>query len=91
MAKCAQDLPQHPAPTTANIEQQRVAAVRFGRCMRDHRIDIPDPKVVSGPGGQGIRVQVDIPSGMTQNSPAFVAADQDCARTSGFGSPPQSP
>jgi hypothetical protein len=89
MAKCDKYLPQHPAPTRANLEQQRVAAVRFGRCMRAHRIDIPDPKVASRPGGIG--VQVYIPSGMTQNSPAFVAADQECARTSGFGSPPQNP
>lgn len=90
MTKCHQYLPQQPAPTTANLEQQRVAAVRYGQCMRDHGINIADPKVAPGAGGKGIEVRVDIPSGMTQNSPAFVAADRQCARTSGFGSPPKS-
>lgn len=88
MAKCHRYLPQNPAPTTVALEQQRAAAVRYGRCMRSHRIDIPDPHVQPGPGGQGIGVRVDIPAGMTQNSPAFVNADQQCMRASGFGSPP---
>jgi hypothetical protein len=88
VAKCHQYLPQAPAPTAAALEQSRAAAVRFGRCMRSRRINIPDPEVRPGPGGHGIGVRVDIPAGMTQNSPAFVSADQRCARTSGFGSAP---
>lgn len=90
LAKCDHYLPQRPAPTATNLELQREAAVRFGRCMRAHHINIPDPKVAPGPGGQGIGVRVDIPSGMTQNSPAFVAAYQACATQSGFGSPSSS-
>lgn len=90
MVKCHPYLPQAPAPTATGLEQSRAAAVRYGRCMRDHGINIPDPTVAPGPGGGGIGVQVDIPPGMSQNSPAFVADDQQCERASRFGSPPLS-
>jgi hypothetical protein len=88
MAKCQQYVPQPPVPAASQLAQQRAKAVQFGRCMRSHGINIPDPQAGPGPGGHGIGVRIDVPPGMTQNSPAFVAADQTCARTSGFGSPP---
>jgi hypothetical protein len=89
LAACHRYLPQPPAPSAADLAQVRAEAVRYGRCMRKHGIDIPDPKVGPGPGGRGIGRQIDIPPGMTQDSPAFVAADDTCERTSGFGSPPR--
>lgn len=83
MAKCQQYMPQPPPPTGADLARARAWAVLYGRCMRSHGINIPDPQVGPGPGGHGIGRQIDIPSGMTQNSPAFVAADQTCERRAG--------
>jgi hypothetical protein len=88
MVHCNRYLPEGPPATSAGLAYSRAAAVRYGRCMRSHRINIPDPTVQAGPGGHGIGVRVDIPTGMTQNSPAFVNADQYCEHASGFGSPP---
>ena len=73
-------LPQSPPATATALAAYRAAALRYGRCMRRHGIDIPDPKIEPGPGGQGIRRQIEIPPGMSQNSPAFVTADQKCER-----------
>jgi hypothetical protein len=84
LRQCQQDMPQRPAPTTEQLAQYRAKAVRFGQCMRRHGIDIPDPQIGPGPGDQGIGRQIDIPSGMTQNSPAYEAATQTCERRTGF-------
>jgi hypothetical protein len=57
--------PDKPDPQT---QQQMVA---YARCMRQHGIDIPDPK----PGG-GIDANGE--AGVDPNSPKFKAADQAC-------------
>lgn len=81
-AKCQRYMPKRPAPTDSQLALHRAEAVRYGRCMRNHRINIPDPKIAPGPGG--IRVQINIPAGMTQDSPAFKVGDQTCERRTGF-------
>jgi hypothetical protein len=50
--------------------------------MRAHKINIPDPKIEPESGGIG--VQIDIPAGMTQTSPALKVADQRCERLTRF-------
>jgi hypothetical protein len=57
--------PEKPDPQT---QQQMVA---FARCMRQHGIDIPDPK----PGGG---IDADAAKGVDLNSPKFKAAQQAC-------------
>jgi hypothetical protein len=57
--------PEKPDPQT---QQQMVA---FARCMRQHGIDIPDPK----PGGG---IDADGAKGVDLNSPKFKAAQQAC-------------
>jgi hypothetical protein len=80
LASCHPYIPQQPAPTPAILAQARADAIAYGRCMRGHGIDIPDPRVATGPNGRGIGREIDIPQGMTQNSPAFVRADHTCER-----------
>ncbi|HUY59276.1 MAG TPA: hypothetical protein VMV16_06165 [Solirubrobacteraceae bacterium] len=82
IAKCQHYMPQKPAPTNSQLALHRTEAAQYGRCMRNHRINIPDPKIEPASGGIG--VQIDIPIGMTQNSPAFKAADQTCQRRTRF-------
>jgi hypothetical protein len=57
--------PEKPGP---QAQQQMVA---FARCMRQHGIDIPDPK----PGGG---IDADGAKGVDLNSPKFKAAQQAC-------------
>lgn len=53
------------------------AAYKHAVCMRRHGVpNYPNPQPVTNGGEQGIRQ--DLPPGMT-GSPAFVAADKDCA------------
>lgn len=85
MATCQQYMPRPPPPAAADLAQARAQAVQYGRCMRSHGINIPDPQIGPGPGGHGIARQIDIPPGMTQNSPAFEAADHTCRRRVGWG------
>jgi hypothetical protein len=82
IAKCQHYMPQRPPPTNSQLTLHRAEAVQYGRCMRAHKINIPDPKIEPESGGIGVRI--DIPAGMTQNSPAFKAADQTCERLTGF-------
>jgi hypothetical protein len=57
--------PEKPDPQT---QQQMLA---YARCMRQHGIDMPDPK----PGGG---IDADGAKGVDLNSPKFKAADQAC-------------
>jgi hypothetical protein len=82
IAKCQHLMPQKPPPTNSQLTLHRAEAVQYGRCMRAHKINIPDPKIKPESGGIG--VQIDIPAGMTQNSPAFKAANQTCERLTRF-------
>ena len=46
--------------TTTSLDPED-AALEFARCMREHGIDLPDPQVAEGPGGQGggVMIQID--------------------------------
>jgi hypothetical protein len=57
--------PEKPDP---QLQQQMLA---YARCMRQHGINIPDPKP-----GEGINVDGD--KGVNPNDPKFKAADQAC-------------
>ena len=66
---------------TASRQQMRDAALAFARCMREHGIDMPDPK----PGQAGI--QLTLPKGKT---PAEAdAADKACRKYLDKVKPPQ--
>jgi hypothetical protein len=53
------------------------AAAAFGRCMRQHGIDMPDPQV-SGDDQQ-------LPTGMRKDDPRLKAAEQACQQSGGGG------
>ena len=60
-----------PSPEQqAEMERQ---ALKFARCMREHGVDMPDPRV--GGDGGGVAVTID-PAQM--NSPAFKRAEKAC-------------
>jgi hypothetical protein len=66
--------------TTANAGDDvdpAQAALAYGRCMRQHGINLPDP----GPGG-GIDLRA---NGVNPESPKFKAAEPACWQDSGFG------
>jgi hypothetical protein len=67
---CQQYLPSggEPEKVDPKVQQQML---QFARCMRQHGIDIPDPK----PGG-GIDANGE--AGVDLNSPKYKAADQAC-------------
>jgi hypothetical protein len=74
--KAAEQACQQYAPSAApekadpQLQQQMVA---YARCMRQHGINIADPKP-----GEGINVDGD--KGVNPNDPKFKAADQACQR-----------
>jgi hypothetical protein len=67
---CQQYLPNGGAPQKPNPQEQQ-QMVQFARCMRQHGINMPDPK----PGG-GIDVNGD--AGVNPDSPKFKAAERAC-------------
>jgi hypothetical protein len=68
---CNKYLPNGGQPTKPNPQEQQ-QMLAFARCMRQHGINIPDPK----PGG-GIEIQGG-PGGVNPDSPTFKAAQQAC-------------
>jgi hypothetical protein len=68
---CKQYLPNGGAPEKANPQEQQ-QMLAFARCMRQHGINMPDPK----PGG-GIEIRGG-PGGVNPDSPTFKAAQQAC-------------
>jgi hypothetical protein len=69
---CKQHLPDGGAPPRPDPQQQQ-QMLAFARCMRQHGINIPDPK----PGGG---IDVDGDAGVNPNDPKFKAAEQACQR-----------
>jgi hypothetical protein len=67
---CKQYLPDggEPEKVDPQVQQQMLA---YARCMRQHGINMPDPKP-----GEGISVDGD--AGVNPNAPKFKAADQAC-------------
>jgi hypothetical protein len=63
--------------TTANAGDDvdpAQAALAYGRCMRQHGIDMPDPQVT------GDELDMDLPRGVNRDDPKYQAADQACGR-----------
>jgi hypothetical protein len=62
-----------PGGTPAQAAQAPAKALKFARCMRSHGVpNFPDPKVSGG------NFQVQLPSGVSQNSPQFQKAIRAC-------------
>jgi hypothetical protein len=71
---CRQFLPNggQPSPPSAREVQQALA---FARCLRQHGINVPDPRV----SGDGIDQQ--LPEGAGPNAPKFRAAFRACEQS----------
>jgi hypothetical protein len=69
---CQKYLPNGGQPTKPNLQEQQ-QMLAFARCMRQHGIDVPDPK----PGG-GIDLGGGGPGTANPDSPRFKAAEQAC-------------
>jgi len=61
--------------TTTSLDPED-AALEFARCMREHGIDLPDPQVAEGPGGQGGGVMIQIDGEFDQEE--MQAAQEAC-------------
>jgi hypothetical protein len=68
---CQKYLPNGGQPTKPNLQQQQ-QMLAFARCMRQHGINMPDPK----PNG-GIEVKGG-PGTANPDSPSFKAAERAC-------------
>jgi hypothetical protein len=51
------------------------AARNYSRCMRQHGIDIPDPRIDADGG-----LDMEVPRSVNRDNPKFKAADQACGR-----------
>jgi hypothetical protein len=77
------------APTAAEQAKVKNATLAYAKCMRDHGVDMPDPKF-SGSGG-GTTFELGGPgnggsTGPNPDSPTFKAADQAChSKLAGLG------
>ena len=71
LAVVSEDLPRSPPEDQQVDPQLQQQMVAYARCMRQHGINIADPKP-----GEGINVDGD--KGANPNSPKFKAADQAC-------------
>jgi hypothetical protein len=67
---CKRYLPDGGAPPKVNPQAQQ-QMVAYARCMRQHGVDIPDPK----PGGG---IDVDGSKGVNPDDPKFKAAERAC-------------
>jgi hypothetical protein len=59
-------------------------ALAYARCMRQHGIDMPDPKFDAAG-----RMALQLPSGVGPDDPKFKAADQACQQYAPSGEPEQ--
>jgi hypothetical protein len=79
---------QPTATTTAkpwSKQDAMQAALAFARCMRQHGIDMPDPKF------NGDNITQRLPTRAEQNSPKFKAAQQACRQYQPDGGQPTPP
>jgi hypothetical protein len=63
---------------------RRQRALAYARCLRQHGIDMPDPKFDA----QG-RMAMQLPAGVGPDDPKFKAADQACKQYAPGGEPEQ--
>jgi hypothetical protein len=78
-----------PPPSPAEQAKMRDRMLRFAKCMRDHGIDMPDPKF-SGDGGVRMTMRAgdggaSAGSGPDPRKPRFQAAEKQCRKFLGDG------
>jgi hypothetical protein len=78
---CKQHLPNGGQAQRPNPQQQQQRALAFARCMREHGISLPDPKVTA----EGILQE--LPRGLDPDDPRVQAAEHACHQ---YGSLPPS-
>jgi len=67
------------ATTSAGNTDPKQAALNFGKCMRQHGIDMPDPKFDAN-GGMTITLRAGSPNAPKPDDPKFKAAQQACQK-----------
>ena len=70
------------ATTTSPGGDRRQRALAYARCLRQHGVDMPDPKFDA----QG-RMAMQMPAGVGPDDPQFTAADQACKQYAPTGEP----
>jgi hypothetical protein len=73
-----------PPPDPAEMEERKQQLLDFAQCMREHGIDMPDPKISTD--GGGIQVQMGGP-GIDDSSPAWKEANDTCSAQVGMEMP----
>ncbi len=74
---CQRYRPSAPAMSPAKRIEFQDAALRFARCMREHGVDMPDPKFGSGGSVVLTKGRTGKP-GLNPSTPAFQAAQKAC-------------
>jgi hypothetical protein len=74
------------ATTNAKGSDPQQAALNFARCMRQHGINMPDPKIDPTEGIGGL-----LPQGVSPDDPKFKAAQQACQQYLPNGGQPTKP
>jgi hypothetical protein len=98
MNECAKYQPHGPAISGGQLAQIKQGALKMAACMRTHGVpNFPDPKITTGPGGQGIAVSIGGGGGsggggsgggggkLGPQSPAFLNAQKICQRFMAVG------
>jgi hypothetical protein len=75
---CQALLPKGPGLSPKQIQDMAESSVRFARCMREHGVDLPDPKI-GGDGSLTIAVGGAGGSPINPTGPAFQKAQRACA------------
>jgi hypothetical protein len=73
---------QATATTRAGSGDPRQRALAYARCMRQHGVNIPDPKFDANG-----RIAQRLPAGIGPDDPKFKAADQACKQYAPSGEP----
>jgi hypothetical protein len=81
---------QPTATTNAGKTDPKQAALNFGKCMRQHGIDMPDPKFDAN-GGMTLTINGVGPNAPKPDDPKFKAAQQACQKFMPNGGQPIKP
>jgi len=85
LTKCRSLLPNGGVPTPQQQQKLLASALKFSQCMRSHGLtDFPDPQVLPGGRGIGLRVRGGPNSDIDPSSPKFQAAAQACQKVLPF-------
>ena len=72
--ECGNLLPPPPELSEEERQEMEDAMVEFARCMREHGIDVPDPKSR----GEGGGFALELPGDLDPNDPEFREAQDAC-------------